>query len=281
MSSSEPVSMDEPTYGTDPRKLARKGGMDTSKDAAEKVNSSRLEEEVYKVILGSGPRGMISDEVRNSMPHVSSYSSVTARYKALKEKKLIVATADRRPGVSGRNQSVLVASAYIRVPQMSIAPWSFSKIKAFEQCPKQFYHMKVLKEFEDKETEAMRYGTLMHEAAEKYVQDNTPLHKSFKYVQPSLDSLIAIKGEKLCEFKMGLTASLEPCEFDADDVWWRGIADLVILDTDNHLAWIIDYKTGKSTRYADKGQLELMALAVFKHFPVVETVKAGLLVRSM
>ena len=27
----------------------------------------------------------------------------------------------------------------------SIVPWSFSKAKAFEQCPKQFYHMKVLK----------------------------------------------------------------------------------------------------------------------------------------
>ena len=40
---------------------------------------------------------------------------------------------------------------------------------------------------------------------------------------------------------------------------------------------MIDYKTGKSTRYADKGQLELMALATFKHFPVVKKVKAGLL----
>ena len=160
---------------------------------------------------------------------------------------------------------------------MSITPWSFSKIKAFEQCPKQFYHMKILKEFEDKETEAMRYGTQMHEAAENYVRDKTPLHKSFKYVQSSLDALVAIKGEKLCELKMGLTDSLEPCGFYSDDVWWRGIADLVILDTDNHLAWVIDYKTGKSTRYADKGQLELMALAIFKHFPVVDTVKAGLL----
>lgn len=160
---------------------------------------------------------------------------------------------------------------------MSITPWSFSKIKAFEQCPKQFYHMKVLKEFEDKETEAMRYGTQMHEAAENYVRDKTPLHKSFKYVEASLDSLIAIKGEKLCEFKMGLTDNLEPCGFYADEVWWRGIADLVILDTDNHLAWVIDYKTGKSARYADKGQLELMALGIFKHFPAVKTVKAGLL----
>lgn len=106
-------SMTQPLYGTEPRKLARKDGMETSKEAAGKVNSSRLESEVYQVILGAGPRGMISDEVRNAMPHVNSYSSVTARYKSLKEKHLIVATEERRPGASGRNQSVLVASTYI------------------------------------------------------------------------------------------------------------------------------------------------------------------------
>ena len=160
---------------------------------------------------------------------------------------------------------------------MSIAPWSYSKAKAFEQCPKQFYHMKVLKEYEDKETEAMRYGTSMHKAAEEYVRDKTPLPPEFEYVHAGLDSLLAIEGEKLCEFRMGLTEELEPCDFFAEDVWWRGIADLIILDTEKHRAWVVDYKTGKSARYADKGQLELMALAVFKHFPVVEQIKAGLL----
>lgn len=160
---------------------------------------------------------------------------------------------------------------------MSIAPWSFSKAKAFEQCPKQFYHMKVLKEFEDKETAAMRYGTSMHKAAEEYVRDKTPLPPEFEYVHAGLDSLLGIAGEKLCEFKMGLTEELEPCDFFAEDVWWRGIADLVILDTEKHRAWVVDYKTGKSARYADKGQLELMALALFKYFPAIEQIKAGLL----
>ena len=55
----------------------------------------------------------------------------------------------------------------------------------------------------------------------------------------------------------------------------NGIAALIILD--DSLAWVVDYKTGKSARYADKGQLELMALATFKHFPEVEEVRAGLL----
>ena len=74
-----------------------------------------------------------------------------------------------------------------------------------------------------------------------------------------------------------MTADLEPCSFFAKDVWFRGIVDLAIIDEDTGTGWIIDYKTGKSAKYADKGQLELMALTIFKHYPKVTNLKAGLL----
>jgi len=158
---------------------------------------------------------------------------------------------------------------------LSVIPWSFSKIKAFEQCPKQFYHMKIARDYVESETEAMLYGTAFHTAAEEYIRDNKPMPSQFGYAVAALDRLRAKQGNKLCEYKLGLTKDLEPCGFSDEDVWFRGIADLIILDED--VAWVVDYKTGKSARYADKGQLELMALVVFKHFPQVETVKAGLL----
>lgn len=160
---------------------------------------------------------------------------------------------------------------------MSIAPWSFSKAKAFEQCPKQFYHEKILQEYPFVETEAIRYGNAFHTAAEEYIRDGTPLPKMFDYAQAMLDSLNAKKGVKLCEEKLGVTENLSPCSFYADDVWYRGIADLLIVNEEDELAWVIDYKTGKSAKYADKGQLELMALLVFAHFPKVKNVRAGLL----
>jgi len=159
----------------------------------------------------------------------------------------------------------------------SAAPWSFSRLKAFEQCPRKFYHLKVAKDYKEAETDAMLYGTLVHEAAEEYIRDGKPIPKKYAYIKRTLDKLNAMRGEKLCEYELGLTANLEPCEFHADDVWFRGIADLIILDKERGVAKVIDYKTGRSTRYADKGQLELMALAVFKHFPDVTVVKAGLL----
>lgn len=157
------------------------------------------------------------------------------------------------------------------------APWSFSRIKAFHQCPKQFHAEKVLKLYPFEETVATIYGTQFHEAAEVYIRDGTPLPERFSYAKPSLDVLNGKKGDKLCEYKMGLTADLEPCAFDADDVWFRGIADLLIIDEENELAWVIDYKTGRNPKWADKGQLELMALATFKHFPKIKKVKGGLL----
>ena len=158
---------------------------------------------------------------------------------------------------------------------MSITPWSYSRIKAFEQCPKQFYHMKVAKDYEDRVTDAMLYGTSFHTAAEEYVRDGTPMPERFDYAVSAINSLIDKEGDKLCEYKLGLDEELEPCTFSDKDVWFRGIADLIIIDDD--LAWVVDYKTGKSARYADTGQLELMALAVFKHFPEVNSVRAGLL----
>jgi len=158
---------------------------------------------------------------------------------------------------------------------MSVAPWSFSKIKAFEKCPKQFYHLKVVKDYTEPETEAMLYGTEFHEACELYIRDNKELPGRFGYARPMLDALRAKPGEKLCEYELGLTEDLEPCGFKDENVWFRGIADLIVLDDDT--AYVIDYKTGRNTRYADTGQLELMALAVFKHFPQVQKVRGGLL----
>jgi len=52
---------------------------------------------------------------------------------------------------------------------VSISPWSFSRIKSFEQCPKQFYHLKIAKDYVESETEAMRYGTEAHLVAEEFI----------------------------------------------------------------------------------------------------------------
>lgn len=153
--------------------------------------------------------------------------------------------------------------------------WSFSKIKNFETCPRQFYHVTVLNEFPFKDTPATIYGKEFHTACEEYIRDGKPLPPQFSFMEETMQKLAALPGEKHCELKMGLNADLEACGFFDKSVWFRGIADLIIVDGDT--ARYIDYKTGKSSRYAEKGQLELMALAIFKHFPQVKKVKGALL----
>ena len=156
--------------------------------------------------------------------------------------------------------------------------WSFSSLKSFEQCPKKYHHLKVLKDYKESQSQAMFYGNEFHKAAEDYVSEVvTELDPRFNYAQKLLDKLMKMRGEKLCEHRMGITSNLEPCKFFAKDVWYRGIADLVIIDRETRTAKVFDYKTGKSAKYADKGQLELMALCIFKHFPEIEIVKSGLL----
>lgn len=156
--------------------------------------------------------------------------------------------------------------------------WSYSSLKKFKTCPRQYAEVKIYKNFEEPAfTEATLYGSSFHEAAEHYVRDGTPLPEAFAYVKHHLDTLRAIPGEKMCEFEMGLTKELTPCGFKDENVWCRGIADLLIVNREKGTARIVDYKTGKSAKYADTAQLELMALMVFKHFPEVHKVKAGLL----
>jgi len=153
--------------------------------------------------------------------------------------------------------------------------WSYSRMKNFETCPKQYYHVDVLKEHPFQETVETRYGNEFHKAAEKLVRDGTPMPERFEWAEPLVQTLKDRPGEKHVELKFGLTENLEPCDFFASDVWLRGIVDYLAVDGDK--AWIIDYKTGKNAKYADPDQLELMALMTFAYFPEVNNISAGLL----
>lgn len=156
--------------------------------------------------------------------------------------------------------------------------WSYSSIKTFEQCPKKYYHLKVAKDVKDDPGEAADYGTAVHLAAEEFIRDGKPIPEKFAYMRPIVERLAALSGKKHAELKLGVRKTndgYEPCGFFDKDVWWRGIADLLVID--GKRAWCVDYKTGKNARYADTKQLDLLAGAVFTHFPQVETIKSSLI----
>lgn len=157
-------------------------------------------------------------------------------------------------------------------------PWSYSSIKTFEQCPKKYYHLKIAKDVKDDGSEATIYGNVIHNAAEDYVRDGTPLPREAAYMQPILDALCAIPGEKHCEMKLGIAyegGDYSSVDFFGDGVWWRGIADLVVVQEDR--GFLVDYKTGKNAKYADPTQQDMLAGAIFTEFPQVKELKSALL----
>jgi CRISPR/Cas system-associated exonuclease Cas4 (RecB family) len=152
--------------------------------------------------------------------------------------------------------------------------WSYSGLKDYVNCPRQYQEVKVLKRYEKRPTQQMLYGTAVHGALEDYVGKGTPLPKNYQQYQKQLDPLKDMGGIKFPEHRMAVTFDRTPCTFGAKEYWVRGIADLLVID--GKQAYIVDYKTG-SNKYPDPKQLQLMSLLTFAHFPQVQHVKAGLL----
>lgn len=103
-------------FGTEPRKLVRRNDPETSRAAAESVNSESWEEKVYRVIKEHGAEGATQDQVLAAIYRrygMVPYSTVTARFKALEEGGLIKYSGATREGVSGRQSRVRVATCWI------------------------------------------------------------------------------------------------------------------------------------------------------------------------
>lgn len=100
--------LDTPAY-----KLVRNDDPVTSHEAAEKLDVNRMEAKVYEVIKRYGEEGCISDQVLFVLEYYG-YSTVTARYKQLKEKGLIITDGRKRKGKSGRNQLVMWGKDFYR-----------------------------------------------------------------------------------------------------------------------------------------------------------------------
>lgn len=156
--------------------------------------------------------------------------------------------------------------------------WSYSSIKLFDTCPRKYESERVTKEVPFADSDATIYGKELHLACEEFIRDGKPIPPRFDFVLPYLEKLNKIPGEKLCEIKVGLKKEdgrLVSCDFFDSDVWFRGVADLAIVD--GVKGWLVDYKTSKSARYADSKQLALMAACMFALYPELQKIKAGLL----
>ncbi len=147
---------------------------------------------------------------------------------------------------------------------------SYSAIKQYENCPKQYYMQRVTKEVEPSFGEASIYGNRIHEQLELRLKGEAELPEESAKYEALAAAFASLPGELVAEQEMTLNANLEPTGWWAKDAWLRSKLDVIVINGD--FAVVADWKTGKHR--PDFTQLEMFALQTFIHYPQVNKVKS-------
>ena len=154
--------------------------------------------------------------------------------------------------------------------EMTKLTHSYSALKQFDNCPKQYQMQRVTREVKPTSGEASLYGERIHKQLEKRLRGETLLDESIKY-EVLCQAFEKLTGELLIEQELTLNKNLKPTGWWDEDAWLRSKLDVLVLN--KHKAIIADWKTGKYR--PDYSQLELFALQIFKHYPQIEYVKTN------
>lgn len=148
--------------------------------------------------------------------------------------------------------------------------WSYSRLKAFSDCPRRFHETQILKNYTDTTTD-QAWGNAIHAAMATALRDGTDLPTKFRILQKWVDQVRKVKGELLVEddCQWAITREFQPTAWFAKDVWLRCIADAVKINYP--AAMVVDWKAGKSAN-VDPVQLMLTSLVMFIQFPKLDRV---------
>lgn len=152
--------------------------------------------------------------------------------------------------------------------------WSYSKLKNYEVCPKKHYEVDIAKTSVETQSDdpdsALNWGNRVHDAFKKTLRGEAPMPPEMASYQTWVDRVLRGPGQLLVEQKYAINRQFKPTTYFANDAWYRGIGDVVRLDTD--IALILDWKTGKILE--DSVQLMLMAQCLFSHYPKLRYVRS-------
>lgn len=148
---------------------------------------------------------------------------------------------------------------------------SYSSLKMFENCPKNYYHQRIEKSVKDLGNAVTIYGERIHKSLELRLGEGAMLGREAERYEALCASIekIAANGVLTVEEEMTLNQSLEPTGWWDADAWLRSKIDVLVRNGPD--AIMFDWKTGK--RRPDFDQLELFAVQVFKHYPEVQRIK--------
>ena len=152
--------------------------------------------------------------------------------------------------------------------------WSYSRLKTFKDCPKQFYHMNVPKKghpdrIEFVQSQAMLDGNEVDNALTERISKGVVLPPKFTPYEGVVRAVLAAPGVKFTQMRLALDQTMKSCGYmDWDNAWVRVIYDVAVVNGDH--AFLGDWKNGQI--WLDEDQLRLFATVGFHHFPEVEKI---------
>lgn len=164
-------------------------------------------------------------------------------------------------------------------------PWSYSAISNFRTCPRKYFHYFVKKDVQEPTNDNMKWGFAVHAAIANRITKARPLPANMTQYERWID-YVMVNSDRTqvltkAEHKMALDEKMEPIDYWSKQVFTRIGADVLKVREADKIARIVDWKTGKVPKYPDKmdeakQQMGIMAIAVFKHFPAIEAIRAEL-----
>jgi CRISPR/Cas system-associated exonuclease Cas4 (RecB family) len=142
--------------------------------------------------------------------------------------------------------------------------YSNSSIKTYQQCPFK-YKLTRIDKLSEPTGEAAERGKNIHKEFEDALKGML-FSDAYEYWIEYITSLIQNKVQS--EVPFGITKDWKACDFEADDVWIRGIVDAMYIKDD--VMHILDWKTGKERDYAD--QLNMYATIMLAIHPEINKV---------
>lgn len=151
---------------------------------------------------------------------------------------------------------------------MTLPVGTFTFYTNYENCPHKAWHIYVLKDIPYVETPEMKWGNAVHTAMEYRLSGRAELPQAMLAAEPICQTIDALPQQypQRVEYRLGMTAKGEPCDYFGDAVWFRGKADWSVRAMG--ASWILDWKTGNPRE--EPFELETNALLLKVNHPELD-----------
>jgi hypothetical protein len=138
-------------------------------------------------------------------------------------------------------------------------PWSFSKLKTYEDCAARYLYKYIEKRADSPPGPAAQRGIDKHNEIERYIKGygSHEVPPGPESIHGALDEMRASNGgNRFAEMKVGYDSEWYPVGYKMDTTWARGVLDAVWQRTTADVVDVYEWKTGKpSDFHADQRQL--------------------------